>query len=173
MHVPGQPYLKLFWLMVLPGLACVCMGGVVVWLDYASARSIDQRSGWLRGEGQLYEVGIRWMNARNNANYAMTARCIFRLAGHEYEGSDIAGGYSSKSPAEVRSLIAPYAREAAEYSLEDLGALNPQRTWSVAYQPVAVRYDPGDPANSQMVLDKPIATLPSATGLHAGLQGYF
>src|SRR5258706_941007 len=86
----------------------------------------------------------------------MTARYILTVGGRDYEGSEIAGGYSSTSPAGVKSLIVPFAAEAAEYSLQDLGTLNPQRTWSVAYRTVPARYDPRDPAHSEIVLANPL-----------------
>jgi len=46
----------------------------------------------------------------------------------------------------------PFAAEAAEFSLQDLGPLNPERTWNVAYRPVKARYDPRDPAHSEILL---------------------
>ncbi len=86
----------------------------------------------------------------------MTARYVLTVGGRDYEGSEIAGGYSSKSPAEVKSLIVPFAAEAAEYSLQDSGHACPQRTWSVAYRTVPARYNPRDPAHSEIVLANPL-----------------
>lgn len=166
-----NPRRKLLWFAL--ALACAGMSGMLGWLDYVSAHRSAESDGWAQGEGQLYEVGIGWSHSGINSNYDMTARYTFRVDGRDYAGHVIAAGYSSKSPAEVRSLIATYAREAAEYSLEDLGTLNPQRTWSVAYRAVPVRYDPRDPAHSQMVLDKPIAAATIGGWLVRGLAVVF
>jgi hypothetical protein len=149
--------LKLFWLMIALGLLCAGVGVCVIWFDHAAARSGENRSGWVNGEARLYEVGIRWSAAKTGAHYEMTARYVLNVGGRDYEGHEIARGYSSKSAAEVRSLIVPFAADAAEYSLQDLGMLNPQRTWSVAYRAVPARYDPRDPARSHIVLANPLA----------------
>ena len=151
-----KPALKLFWMLILFGLLCAAFGGALAWMEYAAARGTEERSGWVSGQALLYEVGIRWTKARHGSNYDMTARYVVRVDGRDYEGSEIARGYSSQSAVDVRSLIVSYAPEAAAYSFEDLGVLNPQRNWNVAYRPVAARYDPLNPAHSQMLLDKPI-----------------
>jgi hypothetical protein len=57
----------------------------------------------------------------------------------------------------VRALIVPLAPEAAEFSLQDLSELNPQRSWSVAYRPVTVHYNPQDPAHAELVLERTAA----------------
>ena len=143
--------------MIAGGLLCAVIGAAFLWFDLAQGRRPEVSSDWVKGEASLYEAGIRWSNAESGARYAMTARYRLRVAGRDYEGSDIARGYSSSSAAEVRSLIASFAPEAAEYSLEDLGPLNPQRNWSVAYRAVPARYDPRDPVRSQIILAKPLA----------------
>ena len=147
---------KLFWSITLLGLVCVGIGAGMMWQDRESGRLSEDRGGWVNGEARVYEVGIRWVSAETGAHYEMTARYVLTVGGRDYEGSGIAGGYSSKSPAVVQSLIVSFATEAAEYSLQDLGILNPQRTWSVAYRPVPARYDPRDPAHSQIVLANPL-----------------
>jgi hypothetical protein len=148
--------LKLFWSLILLGLVCVVIGAGMMWLDRASGRSGEDRGGWVNGEARVYEVGIRRATGETGARYEMTARFVLTVGGRDYEGSEIARGYSSKSPAEVKSLIVPFAAEAAEYSLQDLGTLNPQRTWSVAYRTVSARYDPRNPAHSEIVLANPL-----------------
>jgi membrane-associated phospholipid phosphatase len=100
----------------------------------------------------------------------MTARYLLTVGGRDYEGTQIAGSYRSKSAAEVRSLIVPFAAEAAEFSLQDLGPLNPQRTWNVAYRPVKARYDPRDPSRSEILL-APDGWLPSGIGMVLFLAG--
>jgi hypothetical protein len=148
--------LRLFWLITVLGLVCAGIGAGVMWLDRAAARASEDRSGWVNGEARVYEVGIRWSAVKTGAHYEMTARYVLNVGGRDYEGNEIARGYSSKSANEVRSLIVPFAAEAAEYSLQDLGMLNPQRTWSVAYRTVPARYDPRDPARSHIVLTNPL-----------------
>lgn len=143
--------------MIAGGLLCAVIGAAFLWFDLAEGRRADENSDWAKGEASLYEAGISWSNAKSGPRYAMTARYLLRVDGRDYEGSTIARGYSSSSAAEVRSLIASFAPEAAEYSLEDLGPLNPQRNWSVAYRAVPARYDPRDPARSQIMLAKPLA----------------
>jgi hypothetical protein len=118
----------------------------------------------------LYEVGIRRAAPNTGANYEMTARYLLTVGGRDYEGAQIAGSYRSKSAAEVRSLIVPFAAEAAEFSLQDLGPLNPQRTWNVAYRPVKARYDPRDPARSEILL-APDDWLLGGTGMVLFLAG--
>lgn len=148
--------LKLFWPIIVLGLVCVGIGAGVMWLDHASARLSEDRGGWINGEARVYEVGIRWATGETGAHYEMSVRYVLTVGGRDYEGSEIAGGYSTNSSTAVKSLIVPFAAEAAEYSLQDLGVLNPQRTWSVAYRTVPARYDPRDPANSQIVLANPL-----------------
>jgi hypothetical protein len=148
--------LKLFGSIILLGLVCVCIGAGIMWFDRAGGRSAEDRAGWVDGEARVYEVGIRRAAAETGARYEMTVRYVLTVGGRDYEGSVISGGYSSKSPAAVRSLIVPFAAEAAEYSLQDLGTLNPQRTWSVAYRKVLARFDPRDPAHSEIVLANPL-----------------
>ena len=138
--------------MIASGLLCAGIGGWVMWLDHTAARSGEDRSGWVSGEARVYEVGIRWSAEKTAAHYEMTTRYLLNVDGRDYEGSEIARGYSRKSAAEVRSLIVPFAAEASEFSLQDLGPLNPQRTWNVAYRPVQARYDPRDPAHSEILL---------------------
>jgi hypothetical protein len=156
MRVFGKPDLKYFRLMLLSGLICATFGSALAWLDYASTRRAEERNGWVSGQALLYEVGIRWSKAGPSPIYDMTVRYVLRVDGRDYEGSEIGSGFRSKSAVEVRSLIVPFAAEAAAYSFEDLGVLNPQRTWNVAYRPVPARYDPLHPASSQMVLDTPV-----------------
>ena len=144
--------LKLFWSITLLGFLCIGIGAGTMWLDRASGRLSEERGSWVNGEARVYEVGIRRATGESGARYEMTARYVLTVGGRDYEGSGIAGGYSSKSPAAVKALIVPFAAEAAEYSLQDLSTLNPQRTWSVAYRTVPARYDPRDPAHSEIVL---------------------
>jgi hypothetical protein len=144
--------LKLFWSLALLGLVCVGIGAGEMWFDRASGRLSEDRDAWVDGEARVYEVGIRRATGEPGTRYEMTARYVLTIGGRDYEGSGIAGGYSSKSPAAVKALIMPFAAEAAEYSLQDLSTLNPQRTWSVAYRMVPARYDPRDPAHSEIVL---------------------
>ena len=47
-----------------------------------------------------------------------------------------------------------YAPEAEEFSFQDLSELNPQRTWSVAYRPVVLRFDPFDMSRSELILEQ-------------------
>ncbi len=141
----------------------------MIWLTHVAALGNDERKDWPRAEARLYEVGIRWDAEDASAVYRMTARYVLTVAGRDYDGGEIAGGYSSKSAADVRALIVPFAAEASEFSLQDLGPLNPARTWSVAYRPVAVRFDPQDPARSQMVLDRPIVNVTAIDWLTRGI----
>jgi len=100
----------------------------------------------------------------------MTARYVLTVGGRDYEGTEIAGSYRSNSAAGVRSLIVPFAAEAAEFSLQDLGPLNPERTWNVAYRPVKARYDPRDPSHSEILL-APDGWRPSGIGMTLLLAG--
>jgi hypothetical protein len=147
---------KLFWSIILLGLVCVGIGAGVMWFDRESGPLSEDRGGWVNSEARVYEVGIRRATGETGVRYEMTVRYVLTVGGRDYEGSGIAGGYSTKSPAAVKSLIVPFAAEAAEYSLQDLGTLNPQRTWSVAYLTVPARYDPRDPAHSHIVLANPL-----------------
>ena len=160
-------------MMIVCGLVCAAIGAVLLGADLSQVRESDEGGGWVKSEAMLYEVGIRRSNAEPSASYAMTARYILRVDGRDYEGSAIARGYSSKSAVEVRSLIAAFAPEAAEYSLQDLGALNAHRSWSVAYRAVPARYDPRDPARSQLVLPKPLATDTARAWLSRGIPALF
>lgn len=169
MHKSDKPDLERFWMMILSGLLCAGFGGALAWLDYAAARSVEARSGWVQGQASLYEAGIRRSSANGGLNYEMTTRYVLRVDGRDYEGSEIAGGYRSSSVADVKSLVVPYAPEAAEYALQDLGALNPQRSWHVVYRPVRVRYDPRDPSQSQMVLDNPIVIRTAGRWISLGI----
>ena len=152
MNLTAQINRKLFWLMIALGVVCIGAGGTFAWLDHAAIQESEYRRGWVDGEGRLYEVGIRRAAPNTGADYEMTARYLLTVGGRDYEGAQIAGSYRSKSAAEVRSLIVPFAAEAAEFSLQDLGPLNPQRTWNVAYRPVKARYDPRDPSRSEILL---------------------
>ena len=165
----GQSGFKNFWLRAALGLLCIAMGAAMLWITHVTALSNDERKDWLSGEARLYEVGIRWNAEDAGAVYRMTARYVLTVAGRDYDGGEIAGGYASKAPAEVRSLIVPFAAEASEFSLQDLGPLNPERSWSIAYRPVAVRYDAADPSRSQMVLDRPIVHWGIADWLRNGI----
>ena len=161
---------KFFWLMIVLGVVCIGAGGTFAWLDHAAIQESEYRRGWVDGEGRLYEVGIRRAAPNTGADYEMTARYLLTLGGRDYEGAQIAGSYRSKSAAEVRSLIVPFAAEAAEFSLQDLGPLNPQRTWNVAYRPVKARYDPRDPSRSEILL-APDGWLPGGIGMPLLLAG--
>jgi hypothetical protein len=152
-HTPDKPDPKRFWLIMAASLACSVIGATLAWLDYAATQATEERAGWVSGEAQLLEVGILWSAARSGANYTLIARYVLRVDGRDYEGSEIANDHSSASPQEVRSQIARFAPEALEFNLQDLGELNPQRTWHVMYRPVPARYDPRDPAQSQMLLE--------------------
>jgi hypothetical protein len=160
----------LFWLMIALGVVCMGVGGSFAWLDHAAIQESEYRHDWVDGEARLYEVGIRRSAPNTGADYEMTARYVLTVGGRDHEGTRIAGSYRSKSPAEVRSLIVPFAAEAAEFSLQDLGPLNPQRTWNVAYRPVKARYDPRDPARSEILL-APDGWLPSGIGMTLLLAG--
>jgi len=149
---------KLFTLLIVLGIVCAAMGGGVMWLDHSTSRADGERNAWVSGEAQLYEAGIRWTQGKTGDNYELTARYELKIGEQTYPGSGIAAGHSSKSPPEVKALLVPFAPEAADFSLQDLGPLNPERSWSVAYVPVPVRYDPRDPARSELVLTRPIAT---------------
>lgn len=140
--------------MIAGGLLCAIISAAFLWFDWAQQRVPEDRRGWVEGQASLYEVGIRRLNAQAGAGYAMTARYVLRVGGRDYEGNAIERGFTSESAAEVRALIGSFAAEAAEYSFEDLGPLNPQRSWSVAYRIVPARYDPLNPAHSEILLAK-------------------
>jgi hypothetical protein len=156
--------------MIAFGVICMGVGGTFAWLEHAGTQeqAEERRSGWVDGEARLYEVGIRWIAEDAGALYQMTARYVLTVAGRDYDGGEIARGYTSRSATRVKALIVPFAAEASEFSLQDLGPLNSQRSWSVAYRPVAVRYDAQDPARSQMVLDRPIVDLTVGNWLSRG-----
>src|SRR3954469_6757726 len=145
----AQINLKRFSLFIALGLICIGAGMAMAWFAHAAALKNDQHSDWTSAEARLYEVGIRWNAEDAGALYQMTVRYVLTVAGRDYDGGEIAGGYSSRSPTQVKALIVPFAAEAAEFSLQDIGPLNPQRSWSVAYRAVAVRYDAHDPSRSQ------------------------
>ena len=140
--------------MIAGGLLCAFISAAFLWFDWAQQRLPEERRGWVEGQASLYEVGIRRLNAQAGAGYAMTARYVLRVGGRDYEGSAIERGFTCDSAAEVRALIGSFAPEAAEYSFEDLGPLNPQRSWSVAYRIVPARYDQLNPAHSEILLVK-------------------
>jgi len=167
---PAQFNRKLFWSMIVFGVVCMGVGGTFTWLDHAATRESNERLGWVEGEARLYEVGIRRAAPNTGADYEMTARYLLTVGGRDYEGAQIAGSYRSKSAAELRSRIVPFAAEAAEFSLQDLGPLNPERTWNVAYRPVKARYDPRDPAHSEILL-APDGWRPSGIGITLLLAG--
>jgi len=167
MRAPEKPDTKLFWSMIVLGLPCLGFGMALAWLAYASAREARERSLWVNGSASLIEVGIRYLPVRRGSNYYVTARYLLQVNGRTYEGSEIAGG-SSPSGVDVRTLIVPYAPEAATFKFEELGYLTPQHTWIVVGQSAPARYDPNDPARSQIVLRNPIGT---KTGSSCGLIG--
>ena len=170
MNLTAQFNRKLFWLPIAFGVVCMGVGGTLAWFDHAAIQTSEYRRGWVDGEARLYEVGIRRSAPNSGADYEMTARYVLTVGGRDYEGTKIAGSYRRKSAAEVRSLIVPFAAEAAEFSLQDLGPLNPARTWNVAYRPVKARYDPRDPARSEILL-APDGWLPSGIGIVLLLAG--
>src|SRR5258706_16058967 len=94
--------LKLFWSIMLLGLVCVGIGAGMMWLDRAGGRSSEDRGGWVNGEARVYEVGIRRAIGEKGARYEMTARYILTVGGRDYEGSEIAGGYSGTPPAAAK-----------------------------------------------------------------------
>ena len=167
---PAQFNRKLFWSMIVFGVVSMGVGATLTWLDHAATQESEQRRGWVDGEARLYEVGIRRAAPNTGADYEMTARYLLTVGGRDYEGAQIAGSYRSKSAAELRSRIVPFAAEAAEFSLQDLGPLNPERTWNVAYRPVKARYDPRDPAHSEILL-APDGWRPSGIGMTLLLAG--
>src|SRR5690349_20726431 len=101
----GQCGLKGFWLRAALGLLCISMGAAMIWLTHVAGLAHDERKDWPRAEARLYEVGIRWDAEDAGAVYRMTARYVLTVAGRDYDGGEIAGGYSSKSAADVRALI--------------------------------------------------------------------
>jgi hypothetical protein len=92
------------------------------------------------------------------------------VGGRDYEGTEIAGSYRSKSAASVRSLIVPFRSRGSGIQPAGLGPLNPERTWNVAYRPVKARYDPRDPAHSEILL-APDGWRPSGIGMTLLLAG--
>lgn len=158
MRAPEKPDLKLFWLLLVLGLAIGGIGAALAWLDYASGRWVEERKGWVDGQALVYEVGIRWWyTSKGGSSYDATVHYILRVDGRDYEGNEIASGYSGSADY-ARSLILPFAPEAAAFNLDDLGLLNPQRTWQVMNLPAMARYDPNDPSHSQIVLAPPSAS---------------
>lgn len=141
--------------MIAVGAICAATGAGLLWLDRAARQADAERESWVSGEAQLYEAGIRWAHGEAGTHYELTARYELKIDGRSYRGSRIAAGHSSKSAVAVKALLVPLAPEAADFSLQDLGPLNPERSWSVAYRPVPVRYDPRDPARSELMLERP------------------
>jgi hypothetical protein len=141
-----------FRLMLALGVFCMLVGGAMLWFTDAPADWKNPQPGWTHIEGHLLETGIR-LAGGTGAKYEMIARYEYKLDERIYHGSKIAGSHANNSPEDVRALIVPLAPEAAEFGLQDLSDLNPQRTWSVAYRPVTVRYDPQDPARAELVLE--------------------
>jgi hypothetical protein len=151
----------------------MAIGAATLWMNDPRAPSTAQRSGWVDAEARLYEVGIRWRPGKSGADYQMIVRYLVTVNGRDYEGSRIAAGDSSSSPAEVKALIVPFAPEASEFTLQDLGPLNPRRTWSVAYLPVRARYDARDAARSELLLGRPGVTRTVAYWTICGIAWLF
>jgi hypothetical protein len=151
---------------------CALVAAALLWINHAAPRWGVEQRGWTNMVGQLFEVGIR-RTADSRAPYEMVARYEYKIADRVYHASRIAGAHSSKSPADIQTLIVHYAAEAAEFSLQDLSELNPQRTWSVAYRPITVSYDPADPARAEMVLDQPLPANVFVTWIVRIIAGMF
>lgn len=140
-----------FRLMLALGAFCLLAGAAMLWFSLGGMDLISPQREWTRTEGQMFEVGIRRVS---DSAYAMVARYEYKIEGGIYHGSRIAGSHASRSAEKIRDLIVPYAPEAEEFSFQDLSELNPQRTWSVAYRPVVLRFDPFDMSRSELILEQ-------------------
>lgn len=144
---------RLFRLMMALGAVCAGIGAGILWMQHAAPGWRDAHHDWIITEARLFEVGIR-RSADSSKPFEMVARYEYKLDDRIFHASRIAGEHASAKPADIQALVVPYAAEAADFSLQDLSELNPQRTWSVAYRPVKVRYDPADVSRAELVLER-------------------
>lgn len=148
---------NLFWPLMALGLLVTSFGIALLYLALVSNQEIKDQKKWVKGNANLFEVGILYTGSIKYSTYQMTVRYSFILNNENYEGSSINSGYRSGSGIEVLSLITPFVPEASQFNLNELGLLKPQHIWSLASQPVTIIYDPMDPSKSALILDKPIA----------------
>jgi hypothetical protein len=156
MNRPVSFDFKLFCLMLILGSLFSGFGILLVWAEYNYGQVEKNRANWARGEALLQEIGINYFSVPKNTTYKLTVNYIFHKNGRDYQGTAIAGGYSSHSAKQIISLIVPFVPAAGSFNPDGLSFINSQHTWLVPLLPVPVIYNPIDPANVEMVLKNPI-----------------
>lgn len=148
---------NLLWPLLVLGLLVTFFGIALLYLALMSNQEIKDQKKWVKGNANLFEVGILYIGSLKYPTYQMTVRYSYNLNNENYEGSGIDSGYSSGSGIEVLRLITPFVPEASQFNLNELGLLRPQHIWPLGSQPVTIIYDPMDPSKSALILDNPIA----------------